>query len=386
MGDILGTSLAAIRANRLRSVLTILIIAVGIMSLVGIQTALEVIGRELDSSFGRMGASALTISQADDGPPVTFAQAGSLCKEICGGTAGMSAIVSPIAQVRSDNEVSDPAVTIIAADDKWLECSGNHISEGRNFSSSETSGHTSVCLIGNTLCRKLFPEGGAVGESISTGSGRYRIVGTISKRGAAFGQGSDYSLVIPAGCQGSVRDGYSVTILPGAGYDPESAGRLMRRIRRLEPGADDDFTIRGCDMVEEMLGAISGKLSSGALVIGIITLLGAAVGLMNIMLVSVKERRSEIGLRKAVGASNRSIALQFLAEAALISLTGGIIGITAGVLGGNITALIMDGAFSMPWKWIAVALALSAATGLLSGWIPAHRAAALNPVNSLQHE
>ena len=387
MGDILETAFAAIRANKLRSIITISIIAVGIMSLVGIQTAIEVISSCFSDSFSRMGAESMAICEQEaPARPVSLAQARAFREAFDCGSSSASRLVNPVAQIRGGEVTTDPVVNVVAADDGWLQCSGNTLACGRNLPAEGR-----CCLIGGKLAAKLFGEDEALGRSVSDGKGRWRIVGVLATRGLSLGGNADNSLIIPATDDGSPLDaetGYTITLLPDIAPEAarDRATTIMRRIRRSGIGCEDDFVIRGSDSMAGTLEAIKSKLSTAALTIGIITLLGSAVCLMNIMLVSVKERRKEIGLRKAIGAPDGRIALQFLVEAAVIGQAGGIAGILAGLLGGNAVALILDGDFSIPWKWLAAALLICLCVSLLSGLLPARKAAALNPVDSLRHE
>ena len=160
----------------------------------------------------------------------------------------------------------------------------------------------------------------------------------------------------------------------------------MRKIRRIAPGSKDDFTLRTGDAFEETLTSLREKLSAAALAIGLITLLGASAGLTNIMLVSVRERRMEIGLRKALGARKGDLARQFLFEAFLICQAGGLLGVILGTAAGNIVAAVLGAAFVFPLKWLAVALLICLVVGLLSGSLPAGRAAGMDPVEALRYE
>lgn len=394
MRDILETALDAIRINRLRSILTILIIAVGITSLVGIQTAIEVLSREVSDSFGRMGAAKITITAAEKAPPLTVSQAESFTAAYSSGTASASLTVNPIARATCEGRSTDPVITLTASDAGWLACSGMELSAGRNFTSREAQEGAAVCIIGSFIAKKITgdekPEA-ALGREVSFGRGTYRIIGVTSRRGASLTPGGNCEAVIPlhnainslvggeAGC--------TITCITGggqaAGGSEAEISSLMRRARRLQPGADDDFTIRSGDSLEEMMDSIKAKLSGAALAIGLITLLGAAVGLMNIMLVSVRERRSEIGLRKALGARNSQIARQFLFEAFLICQAGGAIGTILGIGAGNIVASLLESTALMPFKWIGIAILTCAAVSLLAGLIPALRASEMNPAEAL---
>lgn len=392
MSDILETALDAIRTNRLRSILTILIITVGITSLVGIQTAIEVLSNGLSDSFGRMGASRMEITSAEKAPPLTATQAEAFAARF---ESSISLTVNPIACASSGGRRTDPVVTLTASDAGWLAGSGTQLAAGRNFSPGEISSGAAVCILGSSIAGRLFGRNrprDAIGREVSFGEGAYRVIGVTERKGASLFGGSDCEAVIPlhnavgrlcgddAGCT------VSFVCPPERDLSAETgrAAALMRSIRRLPHSAEDDFTVRGGDSLQETLSSLSSKLSLAALAIGLITLLGAAVGLMNIMLVSVRERRAEIGLRKALGATGSNIARQFLFEALLICQAGGVAGALLGAAAGNMVALALDGDFIIPYKWFGIAFLTCTAVSLLSGLLPARRAALLDPVEAFR--
>lgn len=395
MRDFLETALDAIRTNKLRSVLTILIIAVGITSLVGIQTAIEVLSRELSDSFSRMGAARLTVTAAEKAPPLTVRQARDFTAAIIGEgdiAASISIPVDALARASSEGKTTDPVVTLTASDPHWLQCSGNALAAGRNFTRREMTEGAAVCLIGASIASKIAEgEADAIGREISFGRGTYRVIGTIEKRGAGFAPGAGCEAVIPlANATGQLTgegSACSVTLLAAeTGSAKETARNAMRRIRRLPPDAPDDFEIKSGDSLGETLGSLESKLSAAALAIGLITLLGAAAGLTNIMLVSVRERRSEIGLRKALGARKELIARQFLFESFLICQAGGVIGAILGTAAGNTVAVILGGRFLLPVKWLAASILICTAVSLLSGFLPARKASEMDPIDALRCE
>jgi putative ABC transport system permease protein len=166
----------------------------------------------------------------------------------------------------------------------------------------------------------------------------------------------------------------------------EEAEGLFRVIRRVPVGVQNDFTINQNDSLAEMLYESISVIGWAAVVIGLITLLGSVIGLMNIMLVSVAERTREIGVNKALGAKAPTIKQQFLTESILISLFGGLVGIILGILIGNLVGLAFDTGFIIPWMWIMVGVTLCAVVGILSGIYPAIKASNLDPIEALRYE
>lgn len=384
----LETALEALRSNRLRSRLTIAVIAVGITSLVAIQTAIGIMSDEVAGSFGKMGAGMFTVSAAENCPDITLRQALSFASDAAGfaRTVSLCRCSDIVARVSCNGTVTDPVVTVMCTDENYLSCRSGAVASGRGIAASDVSMRSSVIVLGDNVRRKLFGEGDGVGSLVTLGSGRYQVVGTLERRGAIFGASLDNTVLIPL----TEGEGICIDVVPSSSMDigeaAECASALFRGIRRLKASSSPDFEIVKSNAAEEGLASIRDKLSVAALAIGLITLLGASVGLMNIMLVSVRERTMEIGLRKSLGAKASDIGRQFLLEAVMIGQAGGAAGIVAGILFGNLAALVMDGNFSVPWGWVLRAVVLCLAVSLLSGLLPAKRAAALDPIAALREE
>lgn len=394
MNDQFGSALAAIRANRLRSVLTISIIAIGVTALVGIETAIGVLSRQLSESFGRMGSGTLSLVPEAEARPFSWHEASTFAESFADsdeGQVSLSAEITPMAVITADGKRTDPMVSVLAADVAWLPISARTLSQGRNFTARESTSGSAVCLIGHSLARRLFGNDAfVIGKTLSFSGMPYSVIGVLAARGSLLGGGSDYRLVLPlqTGREWMPEDAqWQITLLPEPGLEnllEESARTRMRALRRRSPGAADDFQFRRSDTLQSRLDSLEKRLSLAALAIGLITLLGAAVALMNILLVSVKERTGEIGLRKALGEKVSSIRRSFLAESILIGQIGGLAGIVLGLLAGAIVALTLGGGWHIPWGWLAAALALCVGVSLLAGTLPARRAAALQPVDALR--
>lgn len=385
MRDFFRFALDSLSTNRRRVLLTVAIIAVGVASLVGIETAVGVLTDRVAGSFDRLGAGLFTIRPKEDASPLDARQAAAFAAAFRQAEAVSCWCISrQAAIVRSGGKATDPVVEIVATDAGYLACQDLLLASGRNFSPYEVEQHAKVALIGDNVRRRLFGDSDAIGKEITAAGARYRVIGVLQRQGALFGTGIDSGILCPmetteSSCSVTVR-----TAPAAAGATLSEAGRLMTAIRRLPPGAAPDFEIVQADSAQATLASLRAKLSLVALAIGLITMLGAAVGLMNSMLVSVKERTREIGTRRALGAKARAIARQFLGEALLIGLLGSAAGILLGLLLGNLVALALDGGFSIPWGWIAAAVLLASAVSLASGLLPARRAARLDPIEALR--
>ncbi|SIT79340.1 ABC transporter permease [Pontibacter indicus] len=401
-------SIRAIKSNLLRTVLTGLIISIGIMSLVGILTAVDGMKHSLNQTFSSLGANSFDIRKKYNNgqsrsekvyPNITYNEAIKF-KELMGQKAqvGISANVSGATVVKSATDKTNPNINIIAGDEFYLPGQNLNLERGRSFSSHELELGTNVAIIGKEISGKLFPKTDPINQYITFLGRRFKIVGELEKRGSSMGgSGGDRMILIPleTGRQIPLASGGTLTYnIKTSISRPEEltyvmgeATGVMRNVRQDKLGQQESFEIRRSDSLIQSLNEISGYLKVGGFVIGFITLLGASVGLMNIMMVSVNERTREIGVRKALGATAQQIQQQFLIEAIVICILGGIVGIFLGILMGNgIASLIGEGGFIVPWIWVFVGLTICVVVGVLSGFYPARRASKLDPIESLRYE
>lgn len=386
MSDYFRFILDSIFSNRRRAVITVAMIAVGVSALVGIQTALDVMADRVAGSFNRMGTGLCSVRQKEDAAPLTRQQAAAFCaawRASAGVEAAVWAEGGNAAQVSSGGAVTDPVVRVLFCDAAYAACNGVQVARGRGFTERDVEERQPVALLGDNIRRRLFGERDGLGEWVSCLAGRFRVAGVLERQGAMFGTQLDNAILLPLdGGRAGVSVLFRVPSSSQAAAVAE-AGRRMAALRRLAPGAEPDFEIVRADSSEEMLASLRRKLSAAALVIGLITMLGAAVGLMNSMLVAVKERTREIGTCRALGARAREIERQFLLEAVVIGQAGCAAGVALGLLLGNLVAVALEGDFVIPWRWLAFSVALSFAVSLASGLLPARRAAALDPIEAL---
>ena len=383
MRDEIRFALDSLLVNRRRMVLTVALIAVGVASLVGIQTAVSILADEVAGSLGRAGAGLFTLQAQKEAPPISYRQAKSFCE--MSRAASVWSVVKKQAQLRSGGVTTDPVVRVLACDENYLACQDLRLAAGRGFTQQEVEERLPVALLGDNVRKKLFGNESGLGEMLSCGSGRYRVVGVLAREGALYGSSLDASLLVPidasaADCRISVRVPETGSLSAAVA----EAGAQLAAVRRLPPGREPDFEIAKAEGAEATLASLRSKLSLLALAIGLVTMLGASVGLMNSLLVSVKQRTQEIGTRRALGARARSISRQFLLESVVIGQMGNASGVLLGLLFGGLTALALGGRFSVPWPWLGAATLLSLAVSLAAGVLPARRAARLNPVEALR--
>jgi len=372
-------------ANRLRSILTVMVIAVGITSIVGIETSIEILSGEIDSSLSREGNSSFALVSGTDpsSAPLTWRDGKIFSLRFKGGDVSVRSIISPAAIVSYKRASTDPVVSLISSDERWLELSALSLSEGRNITHFEAEASSGVCLIGDGVRRKLFNGESPLGRQISVDNRVLTVVGCIARQGSMMGGGTDQSVVFPGR---DLQAQCIVTVTPYGEMAPamEEARLLMRSVRRVGAGCEDGFTISTSQASASRIESIQKKLSYAALAIGLITLLGAAISLMNVMLVGVKERVREIGLRMALGERRSSVRMSFLAEAVLIGQMGAVVGSVFGLLAGNVVALSLESGMVVPWGWMARAMVICFAVSILAGTLPAAKAAALVPVDALR--
>ncbi len=393
----------------LRTVLTILIIAFGIMALVGILTSTDSIKYSLTQNFSMMGSNTFTIRnrslQVHMGDqsnkmrlyePITFDQAMEFKDKFdFPAITGIYIFGSGIATVKYESNKTNPNVRIMGIDEDYLQTAGEEIDQGRNFTREEIEYGNSVCIIGSEVKSTLFKgKIDPLGKIISIGAGNYRVVGVLKSKGSSIGFSGDRGCMVPLNNVrvyfSRPRMSFTINVMAKRpdlmdAAVGEATG-VFRTIREDPVGADNSFEISKSDEIAKMLIDNLKYVTLAATIIGLITLVGAAIGLMNIMLVSVTERTREIGIRKAIGATRRLIRNQFLTEAIVIGQIGGALGIVLGILIGNILSLLMHSAFIVPWLWILTGVLLCFAVALLSGFLPAQKAANLDPIESLRYE
>jgi len=426
--DVFHLAWVTIRANKLRTGITVAIIALGITALIGIITAIQAMNQSLRESFSTMGANSFSIRfkernffmgggnrqsvektkkdapksvrKSNEGRVITYREALAFksqfdfpAKVSISIRGGFAETVQYITEGRT--EKTNPNVSMQGGDENYLELNGYKLSVGRNFNDQDVQSGRNVVVLGSEVVKKCFAGEASLAEGkvVKIAGLPYLVVGVLEPKGASAFLNLDNVIITTYN---------NVRRLPTAGNtysigvtvdDPvlldaavgEATG-LFRNIRNLDVREQENFAIDKSDaLAEQFIGFLAG-ISGAAAVIGIITLIGAAIGLMNIMLVAVTERTKEIGLAKAIGATKKSIRRQFLYESIIISLIGAVIGIFIGILIGNGFALYLEIGFIFPVWVVLGGIIICFLTGLFAGLYPANKAAKLDPIVALRYE
>ena len=406
----IAEGLRSIKGNLLRTILTALIISLGITSLVGILTAIDGIQSSVDNSFSGLGANSFDIRNR---PAMQVRREGQREKRFKNidyrqasryksmfsskGKVSLKTNVTNNAIGKYESKKTNPNVRLLGIDDNFIELKGYKIAEGRNFSNNEFTNAINVCFLGVDVIDQLFEKTNPLNREIIVSGIKLKVIGVLAKKGNMMGGGDDRVIMVPLETGRKMAIGKNLTFdittssTKVANIDDfmEEARGVMRKVRMDPIGMEDSFSIDRSDSIAKSFESITSSLQLGGFVIGFITLLGAAIALMNIMMVSVTERTREIGIRKSLGATPSRILQQFLIEAIVICLLGGIGGIVLAIPIGNLIAQgISSGnaSFIIPWLWMMVGIIICVLVGLFSGIYPAFKASKMDPVEALRYE
>lgn len=421
--DIFLLAFRTIRSNKLRTGLTVSIIAFGIMALVGIITAIKAMNQKFSESFSTMGANAFTVrfkerdirfgggnsreiklskkgmkkeKKSSLGKNITKDEAEIFIKRYnFPGVKGVSIFGNRNNIASHETRKTSPNVLIFGGDENYLLLNGFTLQYGRNLNRMDVESGRNVCVLGYDVAKKLFREGAerSVNAVVRINNVPYRVLGVLESRGSTFGFSRDNLIICSyENIDRNFSSGYSFVMavmtndLLKVNEAMGEAEGSFRAVRKLNTTEENNFVMDRSDSVAEKAMNSLRFLTVSATVIGLITLIGAAIGLMNIMLVSVSERTREVGLVKAIGGKSKMVSRQFLLEAIIISVLGAIFGIILGVLVGNLFSIVLHTGFVVPWNWILYGIIICTIVGLLAGLYPALKAGRLNPIEALRYE
>jgi putative ABC transport system permease protein len=401
--------LRSVRLNLLRSVITALIVTIGITALISVSTAIDAAEKSVSEGLSALGSNTFDIrSKMNRGgssqgimqknyPPVKLTETLRFIDQYrVSSTISLSAQLTQIAEVKHLSNKTNPNINAMGVNENYLGIKNLNLNRGRNFSSFEIASGKQVVIIGKSVADVLFKNNeDPINQKISFSGTQFKVIGTLAEKGQSLEDNYDNMVFIPIRLANQMAKGqglnYELTISivdpAQLEYAMGEATGVMRAIRRDKAGRENSFELESSEALKEGMAKVAGYFRIGGLVIGFITLLGASIALMNIMLVSVTERTREIGVRKALGATPLRIRQQFVIEAIVVCLLGGILGIILGIVVGNFFGgFLGSDSYFIPWVWILVGFIVCIFVGLISGFYPAHKASKLDPIESLRFE
>ncbi len=402
-------ALGSIRTQLLRTILTILIIAIGITALVGILTVVSALKNTLSSNFASMGSNTFNISQYETStrrrgggdidkvnPIISYPEAKAFKEnyQYPFTETSLSFTATSKAEVKFESQKTDPEISVVGVDEHFLGNSGLQTTLGRNFTGFDIDNNAYVCVVGSDFEKGLLKDVNPIDKIISIRGAKFRVIGVLKEKGSTFGNSQDLRVLIP------IQVARSLFTTPNINYTMsvmvtkeallneavDNANNMMRRVRKLNPIQENNFGVSRSDDLINRISEITDVLSVSAWIIGIITIFGSSIALMNIMLVSVTERTREIGVRKALGAKRSTIAFQFFIETLIIGQLGGLVGIVFGIVIGYGISTAIDFSFVIPWSAVIAAVITTFIVAVVSGSYPALKASKLDPIEALRYE
>ena len=396
-------ALATLRAHKMRGLLTCLGVIIGVTAVIGLLAIVSGIRDSVARQFSSIGSEMISINRwdwASSGDDEDYEKRKPLTMREFEAVRGLPSVSAAAPTVYTSRDivfrnVRVGGVTICGTNDVYPAIENWTVQEGRFLAEDDVHATRAVVVLGADVAQNIFPDGGAVDQDIRIGGQSYRVIGTLEKKGSIFGQSQDNIVNVPytsfAKHWGmSTRRDVNISALASSGHSMQETideiRGALRRVRRVPLEANDDFAINTSDRLIQTFNRISAGFFAVMIMIGGMALLVGGIGIMNIMLVSVTERTREIGIRKAIGARRRDIVVQFLIEAVILCLLGGVVGI---LLGCGI-ALAVAQASPVPARVttgsIVLGFGVSTIVGLVFGLWPAIRAARLDPVDALRYE
>jgi len=406
-------SLGAIVSNKLRSALTLVGIVAGVASIIAVMTAISVVQSTMEKEMSVLGAQVFQAQKWPVGgfnseeerrramrrPPLTFEHAKAIRDQVESVDLVGAELWDFGMVVEYKGEATNPNITLCGGTPEYPPNNTHYVGLGRNISQMDVKSARRVAVIGYAIGQKLFPFVDPIGKEIRLDGRQYQVVGVFDEKKSAFGSAYDnyvlipittylktYGMVAPNGFERSV----NITIRakkPELIRDAmEETRTVLRRVRGVKPHEEDNFEFFNSESLITQFNDMTLGVKIAAFIIGIIALVVAGIGIMNIMLVSVTERTKEIGIRKSLGAKPRYILTQFLMEAVILCNIGGIVGVLAGFGLGNVVTVFAPFDVNVPVEWAVIGLVFCSAVGVAFGLLPAIKASRLNPIDALRYE
>jgi putative ABC transport system permease protein len=400
-------ALAAIWANKMRAALTTLGVIIGIAAVTLMATVIDGLNQEFDKALSQLGADVVYVDKNPWGnganiewwrirnrPPIQPALAQTIREQ-----SGVAEAVAPYDDTDRSVQYGERnvEVEITGATPEYGRIRSVNLAQGRFFTQSEERGNRNVCVIGATIATELFPVATPIGKTIKMGGPSCRVVGVQEKAGESLLGGPtspDERILIPFNTYrkffGISRDwGVEIMVKVRSGISMDQAKEeltgVLRAARGVEPGEENNFALNDQQQIQSNFAGVKLAIYGVGLFLTGLALVVGGIGVMNIMFVSVRERTKEIGIRKAVGAKQRTILLQFLIEAVIVCLIGGLIGLGLSALGSmGVSALGLSA--SLPLQTVLIAFGICVGVGILFGIAPAWQAATADPIDALRYE
>jgi len=411
--ETLAMSLRSVLANKLRSALTLVGIVAGVASIIAVMTAISVVQATLEREMSVLGSQTFQVQKWPAGgfnsdadrrramrrPPLTLKNADAIRENVKTVSLVGSEIWDFGYTASYRGETTNPNLSIVGGTPEYPANNTHYVGLGRNLSQMDVRSASKVAIIGHAIGRKLFPFTDPIGREIRLDGREYRVIGVFDEKTSAFGGNFDNYVMIPVTTfltvygpvdrQGNLRS-VNITVranTPDLMQEAIAETRMvLRRDRGLKPNEPDNFDLYSSESLITQFNKMSMGVKIAAFVIGIIALVVAGIGIMNIMLVAVTERTREIGLRKALGAPRRSIMMQFLMEAVILCNIGGVVGVLVGFGLGNLVSVFAHYDASVPLEWAVIGLLFCSMVGIGFGLLPAIRASQLDPIDALRYE
>ncbi len=407
IGEVISISLQSIKGNKLRTMLTILGVVVGIFSIIVIMTIITMLQNSIENGLSQLSQNTFQIQKfpaimGGHDAWLKFRNRKDITLDDYYRLKGMMTQAKYIGAeqwqfgivVKFANEETNPNIAVTGITSDAMKTNNWTVSEGRDIRDLDVQYTNDVCDIGQDVVDKLFPNIDPVGQIVRVNGRPVKVIGVLDKMPALFGQSRDNRVVMPISTFQSMfgrnHQSINITVMSESKNDYEetidAATGYMRTIRKVEPGKDNDFDVFSNESLIGQINNITGGVKIGAMVVSIIALIAAGVGIMNIMLVSVTERTREIGIRKAIGARKFTILSQFLIEAITLCMVGGLIGIILGVGIGNLAGSFLNAQMAVPVNWVIIGFSLCILVGVVFGTYPAYKASNLDPIEALRYE
>ena len=401
-------ALDSIRVNKLRAGLTLLSIAIGVFAIIVAMGLVRSINTTVSEQMADLGENTFSIFRVPkiqlggnawrmyrNRKPITYREAEQFKKQMTSAYAISASSSSSAHTVKYLNSETNPNVSLLGTDSDYFITNNIDIADGRPFYDGDIEFNRNVAIIGNDISLILFPGANAIGKDIVIGKQKYTIVGITEAKGAILGNSQDNYVIIPLTqflkyyserWEESLNINIKASGKETVGTVVDEAIGLMRGIRDVQPWEMNSFELETNESLAMQFASITGFLSIFGFVSGIIALLAAGIGIMNIMLVTIKERTREIGIRKAIGARKSWIMTQFITETITLSQIGGFIGIGMGLGLASIFSSMLGLTISIPIDWIIYSILICTFIGVTFGAYPAWKAANLDPIDALRYE